>query len=364
MTTNKIETIKHASLFSGVGGPDLAAEWMGWENVLHCERNDFGQRVLQYYWPNAISYGDITKTDFTIHRGTIDVLTGGFPCQPYSVAGKQKGTEDERHLWPEMLRAIREIAPSYVVGENVRGLVSWNGGLVFDEVQAQLENEGYEVFPCILPVASVNAPHKRERIFFVAYAESKGRGSRQGKAINGGESRSMEKLISHNGSTIRNGFKPVSSSQSTTINRCERCNDGCDNRKERQVYNDKNGNATQDKPTGNGRKCRTCEVGKVGNAPNPNSTMRKRGTSRDETQERTQSINQQFRGCNELPRENWENFPTQSPLCNGDDGLPSRLDGITFSKWRKESIAAGGNAIVPQVMYQIFKAVEVHFNSF
>lgn len=124
--------LSHGSLFSGIGGFDLAAEWMGWENKFHCEIEEFPKRVLKYYWPNAKSYDDITKTDFTIWRGKIDILTGGFPCQPYSVAGKRLGKEDDRHLWPEMLRAIREIQPSWVVGENVSGLINWNGGLVFD----------------------------------------------------------------------------------------------------------------------------------------------------------------------------------------------------------------------------------------
>lgn len=118
----------HASLFSGIGGFDLAAEWAGWENIFHCEWNPFGQKVLAHHFPNSKSYNDITKTDFTIHAGEIDVLTGGFPCQPYSVAGLRKGKADERHLFPEMLRAIKEIQPRYVVGENVRGLVSWGGG--------------------------------------------------------------------------------------------------------------------------------------------------------------------------------------------------------------------------------------------
>lgn len=162
--------LNHGSLFSGIGGFDLAAELMGWNNIFHCEWNEFGQKILKYYWPNAISYGDITKTDFTIHRGNIDILTGGFPCQPYSAAGKRLGKEDERHLWPEMLRAIREIQPEWVVGENVSGLVNWNGGLVFDEVQADLETEGYEILPFLLPACGVNAPHKRERVWFIAYA--------------------------------------------------------------------------------------------------------------------------------------------------------------------------------------------------
>lgn len=162
--------MQHASLFSGIGGFDLAAQWMGWENVFHCEWNEFGQKILKHHWPNAISYGDITKTDFSIHRGTIDVLTGGFPCQPFSLAGLKKGTEDDRHLWPEMLRAIREIQPGWVVGENVYGIINWNGGLVFDEVQTNLEAEGYEVWPYVLPACSVNASHRRDRIWFVAHS--------------------------------------------------------------------------------------------------------------------------------------------------------------------------------------------------
>jgi hypothetical protein len=119
--------MKHGSLFSGIGGFDLAAEWMGWENVFHCEWNPFGQKVLKHHFPNSISYNDITKTDFSIHRGNIDIVTGGFPCQPYSTAGLRKGKADERHLFPEMLRAIKEIQPTWVIGENVRGLVSWGG---------------------------------------------------------------------------------------------------------------------------------------------------------------------------------------------------------------------------------------------
>ena len=160
----------HGSLFSGIGGFDLAAEWVGWENKFHCEWNEFGQKILKYYWPNAESFTDITKTNFSKYEKKIDVLTGGFPCQPYSMAGKRKGKDDERHLWPEMCRAIREIKPRWIVGENVYGLVNWSGGLVFDEVQTDLENEGYEVQPFLLPAAAVNAPHRRDRIWFIAYS--------------------------------------------------------------------------------------------------------------------------------------------------------------------------------------------------
>lgn len=132
----------HASLFSGIGGFDLAAEWAGWTNMFNCEIDGFCRKVLKYHFPNAQQYADIRTTDFTVWRGRIDVLTGGFPCQPFSLAGKRRGTEDDRYLWPEMLRAIREIRPEWVVGENVYGFVNWSKGLVFEQVCADLENEG------------------------------------------------------------------------------------------------------------------------------------------------------------------------------------------------------------------------------
>ena len=156
--------LTHGSLFSGIGGFDLAAEWMGWENKFHCEVNPFCNKVLKHYWPNAEQLTDITKTNFKKYANRIDVLSGGFPCQPFSLAGKRKGTDDERHLWPEMLIAIREIKPEWVVGENVFGLVNWDGGMVFEQVQIDLENEGYEVQAYLVPACSKNAPHRRERI--------------------------------------------------------------------------------------------------------------------------------------------------------------------------------------------------------
>lgn len=162
--------MRHGSLFSGIGGFDLAAEWMGWTNVFHTEWNEFGQKVLQHHFPNSISYHDIIKTDYSVHNGDIDIITGGFPCQPFSLAGKRKGKDDERYLWHEMLRAIQQIRPTYVVAENVRGLLTIDGGMVFEQVCADLEAEGYEVQPLLLPAAGVNAPHRRDRIFIVGYA--------------------------------------------------------------------------------------------------------------------------------------------------------------------------------------------------
>lgn len=114
--------MNHASLFSGIGGAEVAASKMGWQNLFHCEIQEFPRKVLDYWFPNSESYEDITKTDFRKWKGKVDVLTGGFPCQPFSVAGRRKGEDDNRYLWPQMLRAIREIKPTWIVCENVIGI--------------------------------------------------------------------------------------------------------------------------------------------------------------------------------------------------------------------------------------------------
>jgi DNA (cytosine-5)-methyltransferase 1 len=328
--------MKHGSLFSGIGGFDLAAEWMGWENSFHCEWNEFGQRVLKHYWPKAKSYEDITKVDFRPHRGNIDILTGGFPCQPFSAAGKRKGTDDSRHLWPEMCRAIREIEPTYVVGENVRGLLNWNEGLVFDQVCADLETCGYEVQPFLLPAAGVNAPHRRDRIWFVAYSNHNGE-SRRSK---GNEEKSEGKRVlqrnkiqlSNESNSLR-GFSPDSNSRGLERSK-EKGRNSLDVKRKGESWN---------APDTDNELCQSW-----------NESIQKGWQDKGE---RTKPL-----GNNKQRREqsDWQNFPTQSPICGGDDGLPTELDGVTFPKWRNESIKAYGNAIVPQVAYQIFKALELN----
>jgi len=335
--------MKHGSLFSGIGGFDLAAEWMQWENVFHCEWNKFGQQVLKYYWPQSISYNDITKTDFTIHRGRIDILTGGFPCQPYSTAGKRRGKDDERHLWPEMLRAIREIQPRWVVGENVRGLVNWNGGLVFDEVQTDLEAQGYEVQPFILPACGKDAPHRRDRVWFVAYSDKCNDGRRTTK--DEGES-GKERLQK------RNSIRELTQSSEVFGDAAD--TDGARFQKERaeqqttriEQHGELERNAADtESESSRGELQQRQKQGKSGgcnSTSNAADTMRPRG----------------WENNGEGKSSRWQNFPTQSPICGGDDGIPTELDGITFPKWRNESIKAYGNAVVPQVVFEIFKAIE------
>jgi DNA (cytosine-5)-methyltransferase 1 len=320
--------MRHGSLFSGIGGFDLAAEWCGWENVFHCECNTFGQKVLKHHFPNSISYNDITKTDFTIHRGAIDIVSGGFPCQPYSSAGKRLGKEDERHLFPEMLRAIREIQPSWVVGENVRGLTNWNGGLVFDEVQTDLEAEGYEVLPFLLPACAVGAPHRRDRIWFIAYSNR----NRLHRCNSQYEVRSTDGRLDAL-SNFNEGFSNGNATDTTCIGLRRESNWL---RKSNEFNeNDKAGFITDTK------QFRLEHSEKSGNI----------GEGETETQGERSSFTKQS------TTNGWSGFPTQSPICSGDDGLPRELDNITFSKWRKESIKAYGNAVVPQVAYQIFKSI-------
>ena len=328
----------HGSLFSGIGGFDLASEWMGWENKFHCEWNPFGQKVLHHYWPEAEQFIDITKSNFKKYANQIDILTGGFPCQPYSQAGKRKGKEDERHLWPEMLRAIREIQPSWVVGENVLGLVNWSEGLVFHEVQTDLEAEGYEVQPYVLPAASVNAPHRRDRVWFVAYSDiNRHRIDRkQNREENSISEKHRKELCSR--MLNRTNSRTTSHTNSNGLNKC---------------------NSDNEIKSGEGRINAQCNIEQSndnGNASDTNSTNNKTRTQRKIL---GQSDREKTNGYSNVECTNkWQNFPTISPICNGDDGISDRLDSITFPKWRNESIKAGGNAIVPQVVYQIFKSIE------
>lgn len=306
----------HASLFSGIGGFDLAAQWMGWENIFHCEKDPFCRRVLNYYWPESTSYEDITTADFTIYRGRIDVLTGGFPCQPHSTAGKREGEKDDRHLWPYMVEAIRQIRPRYVVGENVHGIISSSKGVVFEQVHSNLEAEGYEVETFLLPAAGVNAPHQRYRFFFVAHA-------------------SIE--------NDRRDFCQASCGRKSKFGICSISDD------------DPNPSSTRREqlnasPFANNEKYGSwiCDA----NVPDTECLGRVQSNEKSEPKFTSQDI------------PDWRSFPTQSPLCDGDDGLPTELDGITISRHRRETIKAGGNAIVPQLGYHIFKSiaeVDCHF---
>ena len=336
--------LTHASLFSGIGGAEIAADWAGWQNLFHCEINPFCRRVIEYHYPNSKSYEDITQTDFTPWRGKVTVLTGGFPCQPFSLAGRRKGADDNRYLWPQMLRAIREIQPAWVVGENVNGIRSMvqsreeaemaSGGMLFrenhlirarerftfEEICGSLEREGYSVQAFVIPACAVGAPHRRDRVWFVAHRTDTGVETVQSERKDGVFSiRAIADTYRNGGQAEaqRLGERPQDDDEPQSVLDC-------------------------------GTTSYTSSLGRleVGN---------ENGDACESQGER--------RPCpTGSPQDWWREFPTQSPVCGGDDGLPERLDGITFPRWRMESIKAYGNAWVPQVAYEIFRAINTLIN--
>ena len=328
MIPNKIKTMTHASLFSGIGGAELAAYQVGWTNMFTCEIDDFCNKVLDYWFPNTERYHDIKETDFSKWRGKIDVLSGGPPCQAVSVAGKRKGDKDDRFLWDEFIRAVREIQPAWIVAENVYGILSMvesgetpymegedslpmegygeteriGQRYVLYKIISEIENEGYEALPVVIPACAVGAPHKRMRVWIICHrvdADAEGEPRREYNGGAGdGEQRGLGGVHSEEyaADTNRNGLQGSMFSFDYDPERWEA--------KDRHIK-----------------------------------------TFTDYTRI-------------SLPADRWKDFPTQSPVCFGDDELSTRLDGITFSKWRQESIKAYGNAWVPAVAYEIFKAIE------
>ena len=311
----------HASLFSGIGGFDLAAEWAGWTNAFNCEIDPFCRRVLKYHFPDAEQYGDITKADFSKWRDRIDVLTGGFPCQPFSLAGKRKGTEDARYLWPSMLGVIRAVRPRWVVGENVYGLVNWSDGLVLDTVCSDLEAAGYEVGTYVIPACGVGAPHRRDRIWIVAH---------------GADARAEDK---------RRGTEPAATDRDAAYADSHR----------RRIGEDKQepfAECEREARAGVGGEARIApDAGCVGRA----ACAVHHGSVETPRQAAGRAV--EYGGANSAYY-GWRGFPTESPIRSGDDGLSERLDGITFPAWRRESVKALGNAIVPQVVLRIFETID------
>ena len=375
-----MKPLRHGSLFSGIGAAEIAAEMLGWENVFHCEINPFGRKVLEYWFPNSDSYEDITKTDFSQYRGQIDVLTGGFPCQPFSYAGKRGGQTDDRYLWHEMLKVIDQVRPMWVIGENVNGITTMvesfevtemgSESSVFDEgnrihryrseqtftierICSDLESKGYSVQPMLIPACSVAAPHRRDRIFILAYnvADSDCGNDLRESGEHEGESR--EEWVSERNEIRKPGesnhvrseteghftyTKRKGLQKRMSIELCENTEEsgaGVDNRTERSCNNGDASDTYCKRPQWrhycNKEGHREAKSGSVG-----------------------------FLHCDKmLPGNRWKGFPSVSPVHRGNDGLPFDVDNLTipFSKWRTESLKAYGNAIVPQVMYQIMKVI-------
>ncbi|NBV43010.1 DNA (cytosine-5-)-methyltransferase [bacterium] len=177
----------HLDLFSGIGGFAVASGWAGFRTVGFCEIDPYCREVLKKHWPRVPVHGDIRGIRGEDYKG-VSLLTGGFPCQPFSVAGKQRGTADDRHLWPEMLRIIREARPRWIVGENVAHIVN----MALDQVHIDLEGEDYEVESVIIPAIALDAPHRRDRVWIMAHSRREGQGGNQrvgetgAKGVSGG----------------------------------------------------------------------------------------------------------------------------------------------------------------------------------
>lgn len=285
---------------------------------MHCEIDPFCNRVMKHHFPNSFQHEDIRTTDFSIWRGRIDLITGGFPCQPFSSAGKRKGTEDDRNLWPQMFRAIKEIQPRWVVAENVYGITNWSKGLVFEQVQHEMENEGYQVGAYLLPACGVEAPHERTRTWFIAYAA--GHISKQ--QVPGSEPKEQT-IQEKRPDEFINVADPTSqrfAKARESINGSKEWDSGAGG--ERDATN----------PLSLGQ-------------PGSGWTFNPGGTEKDGNWKASWAYDD-------------GRWPTKPGVCHGANGFSGQLVDFTFLDWYEGSLTALGNAIVPQVAFELFKAIE------
>lgn len=458
--------MNHASLFSGIGGAEVAASMMGWQNLFHCEIQEFPRKVLQYWFPNSESYEDITKTDFHQWHGKVDVLTGGFPCQPFSLAGRRKGADDNRYLWPQMLRAIRQIHPTWVVGENVAGIKTMvescqvtqmgrtddlfeenhlyreESRFTLDKICADLEAEGYSVQPIVIPACAIGAPHRRDRVWIVARRipttpshPNSSNDSRRPEELQG---KSQKERLSERNDIRKPGFTSDVLGHVAHTQCDGHSSQGYGNQRERakkskegqdrpQLGSRRHGSVTTPSYAHGTRQRRRKNkqepFTECSRTPNLGTRRSKRLASytysngdkalqaskwlertgcQREVQPKERSTSPEWTDrlsgfplsphskCNrwsqkyndngffeepqqgecqpsgaDSPQSRWRNFPTQSPVCRGNDGIPFDVDSLTisFPKWRQESIKAYGNAWVPQVAYEIFRAIEAEENN-
>ena len=345
--------MKHASLFSGIGAAEIAAEMLGWENIFHCEINPFGRKVLEYWFPNSDSYDDVTQTDFSKYKGQIDILTGGFPCQPFSYAGKRGGQTDDRYLWHEMLRVIDQIRPTWVIGENVNGITTmvesgkitemgsesslfgegndihryqFEQTFTIERICSDLESKGYSVQPMLIPAASVGAPHRRDRIFILAYNVAD----------------------FDNNTTLRGSNKDER----------ESCEEWIPQRNEVQ----------RTRESDNVRSEFLCDGWRKFMSNSGSEGLERENESWSKKRREWMHVRRNLAGCYRKdllkPEERWRDFPSVSAIHRGNDGIPFSLDNLTIlrGQWRTESLKAYGNAIVPQVLYQIMKCIDTITN--
>jgi len=344
----KKENMIHYDLFSGIGGFAYAIDQVyGKENTKHIfvENDPFCQAVLRKHWSDSEIHGDIrgfvadterqrphsekNKQKLESKRGDKlrieqsrnTILTGGFPCQPFSQAGVRKGTADDRYLWPEMFRVISEARPKWVIAENVVGLLTIQNGLVFEQVCTDLESQDYEVQAFIIPACAVGAPHRRDRVWIVAHSQRRGERSKQSKGSGAGQS---ETKIGNGDSNASNTTGGQSWEQTKQEGR---------------------------EDTGGGDT----------NAQNPiGKRSGRRSKNGRQVLERQSPEVQDQRPNSESWERSWQEVAFATCYDGVDDGLPRQMDGVAISgaRHRKERLKSCGNAIVPQVAIKIIEAIK------
>jgi DNA (cytosine-5)-methyltransferase 1 len=378
--------MEHLDLFSGIGGSSYALDNVfGKDTFNHtfCEIDPFCQAVLKKHWPHAQIHGDIRTftSDAASKRcretrehskrspqrptreSGIFILTGGFPCQPFSQAGRRKGTADDRYLWPEMFRVIREFRPRWIVGENVGGFVTWNEGMVLEQVCADLEAEGYEVRPFIIPAVAVNAPHRRDRVWIVANRRSARRRENTGSASR--DEGTHERRAAQNNHFPRSeGSNTSSHAKSDGRNDGTSENDGTPPSQEHSSRNAtgirKHASHSESKRRAEGRAELSRRygiaslVGEDSASPNTRCHDNETGPWKKVRSQSKEPVGPITRFTHGAWSESWLTAATR--LCVVDDGLPGGL--ARPRGWRNAALKGAGNAWVPQVAEQIFEAIK------
>jgi DNA-cytosine methyltransferase len=345
--------LKTLDLFSGIGGFSLGLESTGFfETIGFVEKDKFCQKVLKKHWSNINIEEDIRNVKG--EKYAAEIITGGFPCQPFSVAGKRKSTADDRYLWDEMLRVIRETKPRWVIGENVEGIVNINEGMVLRQVLNDLENEGFQSQCIIIPASGIGAWHQRKRIWILAYSNNNGSYRSQGNATKQSSNEQKDRLsfgddkdvsnsnarlgireneeIQTRGNATTNGSEDVSNSDS--IRHGGWSSEGCTNREWSFLPREQEGYKMGSEVKGCDRNVSNTSIkGLQGCSIQHNLEGEQRS---EELTTKTSSQRQQTW---------WE---TQSELCGTVNGVSYELD-----KDRSNRIKALGNSIVPQIARQI-----------
>lgn len=320
-------------LFAGIGGFSLAGHWRGWETIAFVEKEPYCQKVLAKNFPNVPIHSDIR--DYKPKKHAADIICGGFPCQPFSSAGKRKGKEDDRFLWPEMLRVIREAKPTFVVGENVAGILSMDNGAVFEEICLSLEGEGYAVQSFVIPAQAVGAPHRRDRVWIVGYSEYNGRNAAAFKGSTSEAEREGRVCEPERPDTTHGDVQFAAYANCKPRFTKQEC--------QHQKW-------IQEHPRG------AKQIESIEYTANP-KYQRQQGQGEYRGRLCTKKVGQGkanwFVYDNKF-QNRWYEVATR--LCGVHDGLPSWVD-----RHRTARLKALGNAIVPQVADTLFAAIEQHY---